>query len=570
MSIAARTPKPQTATPSVDVDRAIADLQMGVRRLAASTLEERIGAATACIEGVSRIARDWVEAACRAKRIPAASAARAEEILVGPVSVVRYLQLIIRTLDSLKSGGIPQPPGVVRIVGGQVRVPTFPTRQLFDAITFRPMKAETWLEPASDPENIFGEAPDRLARRRSPSARICLVLGAGNVSAIPVTDALTCILQSDCAVLLKMNPVNDYLGPFVEEALQPLIRAGWLRIVYGGAEAGRYAVEHPLVDQVHVTGSAETHDAIVWGIDPAERRRRKEEGRPLVTKPVTSELGNVTPWAVVPGAYSDAQLKSQAENIAASIANNASFNCIATKMLITWNRWPERQRLLDLVSSTLEQIPVRYAYYPGAVDRFAKFAGDRSVADPDGEGRLPWLLRRNVHPEEAPELFTRESFVCVSSETALEADSPEDFLNRAVEFMNDRMWGTLAAALTIPDAMRVHSGDKLDSALQRLRYGTVGVNQWPGVAYALMSPPWGVYPGASLADIQSGRGHVHNTYLLDRPQKTILHSPLSLFPKPMWFSTHRRPEAVAWKLFALYCRPTIMKLPTLLAAAIRG
>ena len=66
------------------VDRALGDLRQGAARLAASDLDERIGWATACIEGVSRIAVDWVDAACRAKQIPESSPARAEEVLVGP------------------------------------------------------------------------------------------------------------------------------------------------------------------------------------------------------------------------------------------------------------------------------------------------------------------------------------------------------------------------------------------------------------------------------------------------------------------------------------------------------
>lgn len=557
-----------SATPATAIDRVIAELQVGARRLATSSLDERIGLAVACVDATSAVARDWVEAACRAKRIPASSPARAEEILVGPVSVVRYLQLLIGTLSALRRAPVPQLPGKPRTVQGQVRVPTFPTRELYDAIIFRGMTAETYLQADASVESMFGEAPDRLARRIQPAPRITLVLGAGNVSAIPATDALTRILQHDCAVLLKMNPVNDYLGPLFEQSLHPLVQAGFLRVVYGGAEEGRYAINHAEVDSVHITGSTESHDTIVWGGDLQQQRQRKLAGQPLVTKPVTSELGNVTPWAIVPGDYSDAQLYSQAENIVASIVNNASFNCIATKMLITWKRWPARERFLDLISSILEKTPARYAYYPGAAARFAEFSG--GGGGPDDHGRLPWALRRGVDAESEPLLFERESFVCVTGESAIDASSPTEFLDRAVQLMNDRIWGTLAAGLTVPDALQKNHGASLDAAINQLRYGTVGVNQWPGVAYALMSPPWGAFPGAELNNVQSGVDFVHNTYLLDRPQKTVIRSPLTLFPKPAWFSTHRRPEALAWKLCELYCRPSLGKLPGLFSQALRG
>ena len=43
-----------------------------------------------------------------------------------------------------------------------------------------------------------------------------LVLGAGNVSSIPATDTISKVFQEGQVVLLKMNPVNEYLGPIFE------------------------------------------------------------------------------------------------------------------------------------------------------------------------------------------------------------------------------------------------------------------------------------------------------------------------------------------------------------------
>ena len=186
------------------------------------------------------------------------------------------------------------------------------------------------------------------------------------------------------------------------------------------------------------------------------------------------------------------------------------------------------------------------------------------------DGRLPWLVRQDVSIDEQPLLFERESFVCVSGETQLDADSPVSFLERAVDFVNERMTGTLAAELTVPDAFRRQQPTAFDAALRRLRYGTIGVNQWAGLSFAWMSPPWGGHPGASLADVQSGIGSVHNTYLLDRPQKTVVYGPLSLSPKPVWFSTHRTPDKVAERLLNLYAQPNLWRLPALFAAALTG
>jgi hypothetical protein len=558
----------QSATPLAAIDQSIAELKEGARRLASSSLDERVRWARECVNNTYLAAADWVREAVRAKRLPPLGSAVAEEILGGPTSVLRFLQLTIQTLHDLQSSGQPRLPRQPYTAHGQVRVATFPTRTLYDSLVFRSISAETWLQPDVSATAIFGDAPARLTRRLNVSPRLALVLGAGNVAAIPVTDALTMIFQNDCAVLLKMNPVNEYLGPVFVKSLQPLIQAGFLRIIYGGTEQGGYGVNDPRIDLIHITGSAESHDAIVWGRDSEEQRQRKQLGQPLVTKPVSSELGNVTPWIIVPGEYSDSQLASQAENIAASIINNASFNCIASKMLVTWKQWPARERFLDLISAILQRTPARYAYYPGAAARYCDFSGGQQ--GPDDQGRLPWTLRRGVDREREPHLFGRESFVCVTGETSIDADSPVEFLDKAVEFANEHIWGSLAVALTVPDSMRKKHAADLDAAIRRLCYGTVGLNQWPGVAYGLMSPPWGAYPDATLSRVQSGIGFVHNIFLLNRPQKTVLRSPLTLSPKPVWFSTNRRAEPIAWRLTAMYGHPSLSKLLPLFGEALRG
>ena len=564
MTLAVDTGSPNATSPA-SIDQSVAQLRSGARRLVTLSIPQRSSIIDRCIDGVSQVASQWVAAACQAKRIPQDSSAQSEEIIAGPFSTLRYLRLLKTTLNDIHRYGQPQLPGRPSSRAGQLRVPIFPTRDLYDRLLFNPIQAETWIEPGVPEDEIFDGPATQLAGKAEPGPpRVATVLGAGNVSSIPATDALTKILQENQAVLLKMNPVNAYLGPIFEQALSSLIEESFLRIVYGAADVGAYVVHHDQIDEVHITGSNDAHDAIVWGSDADERRQRND---PVLIKPITSELGNVTPWAIVPGRYSDAQLRFQAENIVASIANNASFNCIATKVLVTSRRWPDRQRFLDLIESIFGDVPRRYAYYPGATKRFTEFAGrdvDRSWAE-----YLPWTLLRDVDPDEAPQLFQRESFVCVVAETALDASSGEEFLSQSIDFMNKRLWGTLAAALTIPDEVR-RQQVLFDDALSRLRYGTIGVNQWPGVAYGLMSPPWGGFPGSDLHDVQSGRGTVHNTYLLGRPEKTVLTSPLTVFPKPMWFSTHRRSEAVAWKLLELYRDPSLRRLPGLLFSAVLG
>lgn len=136
-------------------------------------------------------------------------------------------------------------------------------------------------------------------------------------------DVLHKLITCDEVAVVKMNPVNDYLGPLLRRALAPLVERGFVEFAYGGAGAvralralrapravqglsgvcrarahnhhpqqrsrnarrpvvprrtkthtkpnqtetdvGRALCEHPAVASVHLTGSADTYNAIVWG-----------------------------------------------------------------------------------------------------------------------------------------------------------------------------------------------------------------------------------------------------------------------------------------------------------------
>ena len=104
----------------------------------------------------------------------------------------------------------------------------------------------------------------RFYRQPDHDGRVVLVLGAGNIAAIAPMDVITKMFNEGKVVLVKIKPVNAYLGPYIEEAFAEAIRQKFLAVVYGGADEGRYLVYHRDIDEVHITGSDKTHDNIVW------------------------------------------------------------------------------------------------------------------------------------------------------------------------------------------------------------------------------------------------------------------------------------------------------------------
>jgi len=194
----------------------------------------------------------------------------------------RKCTMAAKATQDIDASGKPKLPSTVQQAHGQCRVPVFPTPLLYDSLTFRPMTAETWLLPGVDPDDVCGESTARL-QGKGLEPEVNVVLGAGNVSSIAATDALTKILIDNQAVSLKMNPVNEYLGPHFEKALQPLVDADLLRVAYGGIETGSHLVQHESVGGVHITGSTFSHDAIVWGTD-GQQDQRRADNEPLLKK----------------------------------------------------------------------------------------------------------------------------------------------------------------------------------------------------------------------------------------------------------------------------------------------
>ncbi len=345
---------------------------------------------------------------------------------------------------------------------------------------------------------------------------------------------------------------------------------GYLRIVYGGADVGAALVYHPDVADVHITGSDRTHDLIVWGPPGPERERRLAAHDPLLRVPISSELGNVSPVAIVPWAYDEAELAFQAHNVVSMVVNNGSFNCNAAKMLVTAKGWPQRQRFLDLVARGLSGVPTRRAYYPGAFDRYRALLAGHAEVQRFGQAtddRLQWALILDLDAGDASEpLFRTEPFCGILSETAVGSTDPVEFLAEATRFMNHRLWGTLNATLVVPPALEGDPvvGAALDRAILDLRYGTVAINHWPAVGYAFGTTPWGGHQSATLADVQSGLGWVHNTCMLQGVDKTVVRGPLVVRPAPMWFAGNTRAERVAPLAADLEAAPSWLKVPRLL------
>jgi acyl-CoA reductase-like NAD-dependent aldehyde dehydrogenase len=556
-------------TPKEELDRLVKSLASARRRWEATPVKVRVAMLETAVEGTRLVAKDWVGAACRAKGIPANKPEAGQEWQSGPALLIRNLRLLATTLRSIDAKGHPPVGKVGTRPEGTVVVDVFPT-SLTDRLLFAGVKGQVWMPPGVTKDNLFDHMA--VTYRRPTSSSVCVVLGAGNVASIPPMDAVYKLMVENRVVLLKLNPVNAYLAPMLEKALKVFVDAGFLAIVQGGADTGEYLVTREAVESIHITGSDKAHDAIVYGAGP-EGSARKGEGRPRMDKPITSELGNVTPVIIVPGPWSGADLRHQGENLASGMTHNAGFNCIANRVVINHSGWDLRSNLVDSVRSALDRIPTRPPYYPGAVGRLETYLGGR-VATQHGKAAgesIPWSFVAGVDGgDRAP--FETECFTSAFVETGIEADSVVAYLEQAVDFCNESIWGTLGVGIIVhPDSLADPAiAAAVDRAIADLRYGTVAVNIWAAVTYAMVTTPWGAYPGHTLQSIGSGRGVVHNSLMFDAPLKVVATGPFRSFPKPPWFGTNRTAHRTLAALTDLEARGGFGRLLKTIFHAARG
>lgn len=563
-------------TPPAELDRFLAELRGNAAAWAATPIERRIELLERVMVDVEASAEGWVRDACAAKGIDFESSLSAEEWWPGPVLVLRAARLLRDSLIAISKGGMPNSKGKVeQRTDGQTVVKVFPTNAI-EKVLFAGMTAEVWMEPGITPDDLPAYQASGYQAWESPTGAVSVVLGAGNVASIGPMDVLTEIFARHRVVCLKMNPVNEYLGPHFESALGALIEAGLLRIAYGGSETGKYLTTHEEVDAIHITGSDKSYDAIVFGVGE-DGARRKAEDDPINTRPITSELSNVSPVIVVPGPWSKADLAYQGRHIAGSLINNAGFNCNATRVIVTHHEWLHRQTFIDEISKALADAPDRNPYYPGAVvqwQEFLKEHPDARVLGEIGDHCVPWTLIDGLSRHAEDEIcFSVESFNGVTSEVAL--DGVKDvgsFIREAVAFCNTRLWGSLNATILIhPKTLRDPEVVlALDQAIADLEYGSIGINVWSALSYALVSTTWGAFPGHARNDIRSGSGFVHNAYLYDRPQKSVVRAPFKAVPEPLWHSGQKSGHIVSQRLLAYELEPSWKAVPGIVAGALRG
>jgi len=471
--------------------------------------------------------------------------------LIDQITMADFLPLFIRRFQGVletfeKTGRCPPPKKLTQMEDGQWVADVFPFDKSDDMKPYKTWATQVWLQKGKEPTQGAS-----LSEKPRPDS-VALVLGAGNLGALAWIDCMHLLFQRNTVTLLKLHNLRAYQEDITRKVFQPLIKRGFFEVITeeNGLPDAQYLVSHEKLCRIHMTGSTETHDAIVWG--PANGRgARKQLNRPMLDLSrvtVTSELGCITPYIIVPATFSKAEMQHHAKHLAFTMGANNGYYCNSPKLLLLAEGWPQREAFLDELRGALKKLPNKHPYYPGTHKRFNAFLAaysqdnvekiEVSAEQPSKFGsRIPWtLIHTSVDPvnldaSKNEYAFKNEPFCPILTVCTIKSvsEAPE-FLQTVPTFCNQYVWGRLSCSIIVHPKVQSSASDAVEKAIAELQYGMVCVNSFSGAGYHIVEGLWGGYGGGNpqletIEKVQSGIGFVQNALMFDHPEKAVVRSP---------------------------------------------
>ena len=516
---------------TLDVDRNISTLRLNSQ--AFSKIENILlsDMFDECIQNIKSIAYFWATIGADNKGIKG-TVAEGEEWLGGPFASTIALQYYI---DFLRNNTV-----ITKDLINDNKIHIFPNKPI-EKLLFPFITADMHFSKNMSKADIINSRG--FGTRLGFKNGISLILGAGNVSSIPLLDTIYDMVVNRHCILLKLNPVNEYLKPVFEKVFENFISRGFMVVTTGDINVSSYMTAHSGITNMHLTGSDKTYENIVYGSTLNEKDKGKKTLSKKNKKPFTTELGNVTPFIIHPGKWSTSEIKYQARKIVTAKLNNNGFNCIAAQVIVLPKNWKQSQQLVEAIKKQLATEKDRLAYYPNSTETLKRLKSNKTIfQENDLTCATPHLtkdLDLNDYYEKN-EVWSSTLFF-----KYLEHDNDLDYVNKAISYVNQDVWGNLGVAVLIKKHDSKKVKDITKNYVDNLKYGTIAINEWPALGFIIPTMPWGGYPGNKDSDIQSGQGYVHNAYFFESPLKGVLYSKFKLpIVDPVWFTSNKKGSKV--------------------------
>jgi acyl-CoA reductase-like NAD-dependent aldehyde dehydrogenase len=219
----------------------------------------------------------------------------------------------------LKTGKMIQPLSASKVENSQ--------EDLTDLHVFPRTYKESFLySTRKDILRVRGE-PKQVSPMEKESG-IVGCLGAGNFSG--ALEIIKALFYDNCVVVHKPHPVNAEANKVWEKVLKPLV--DHKALAFCDPDQGPQLTADKRLSKVYFTGGSKTAEIIA-----------KSTKTPLI-----SECGGNNPVIVVPGDWTDKEMKHQAMQIATNCKINGGAVCGRGQTIVTSKQWQKREAFLKI------------------------------------------------------------------------------------------------------------------------------------------------------------------------------------------------------------------------------
>lgn len=396
--------------------------------------------------------------------------------------------------ESLVHGEMPSPNGTRSIAGDIYEVDVFPIHR----------KDKLLSGAARGYLHVKGE-PKQVSPLDKP-AGVIAVSGAGNYSS-SIEMAMALFLENK-AVIHKPHNLNKETDEIWAKVFAPLIERRAL--AFADADQGRAMSALEGLHAIYFTGSTGVAHAI----------------QNAASAPLVSECGGNNPCIIVPGEWTEKEMKHWAIQIASVGKLNGGAVCGRPQTIITSKAWPQREQfLVALRKAIAEETFGTATYYPGVEQTKAKFLEHQPTAEtlkPEGGAhpKSDFVLIPGIGEDDYA--VHNEAFCQVFSELPLETSTDVDeFLTKATAFCNDRLLGSLGCMLLVDDTSFKANEERVHQAVHELDYGGIAVNNVPPNIWLNAYLTWGGC-GETTEDFVSGVGNFGNGLNFENVVKSVI------------------------------------------------
>ncbi|CAB9527349.1 Aldehyde dehydrogenase family [Seminavis robusta] len=325
--------------------------------------------------------------------------------------------------------------------------------------------------------------------RRDPKATA--ILGASCYSAAP--EIIKATFFDGHVVVYKPHPYNVDVDRIWAEVLKPLVEIG--AVSYCKADEGPELVKDPRIDQIYMTGTAETGREVLQAANSSDTTNNKK-------KTCVLQTGSVNPVILVPGLnrqWKAKEMRHHALQIASAGKFNGGHFCGRPQVIVTSKSWDQREAFLEeLEKAIAERTPPEGSYDPKYRREFNRFVREYPENSKiiEAEGLTTDSARVLLVTGAAEDSYglQHEAFCQVLIEVALDIpDHPVAYLPEAVKFCNEKLYGSLCATIVVDDVVNKKYSGIVHQALTDLNYGTVATNAMACFAWFNPGMYWGNY-----------------------------------------------------------------------------